>query len=515
MNPGSDRISVKLSGTLRFFTTSTGHWTIICFGLLLRISQFLFNRSLTEGEAPLALNIIERSFSQLAEPLDYVQIAPLGFLVSQKAITMVFGTSEYALRLLPLLAGLLAMILFYFLAKKTIDRKAIPFALILFASCDHLIYFSSEMKQYSTDVLCSLVLLIIIVSIIHAPRKRLNLLLLGGVGAITFWFSHPALLTYSAGAILLVWFLLREKQWHTLVWHAVAQGIAIVSFTILFYVSLKSTSQNQAMLSFWQPSFMPFPPLSLREFLWLPFVLLRMFKFPGGFSYYELLPAVVAFIIGYSVIFNKKQHLHALLSLPIIVTLVASALHKYPFEGRLLLFLTPLLLIPIAAGIEHIRVATIERSSLLATAFILVLLAHPVGNAWYRLIRPRAPEELRPVMEYVDNHHEEGDGVYVYYASLNAFHYYRKRFAWTEIYHAGIEARSEWQRYFEDIKNVLGKKRVWILLSHIATHQGVDEEQLFVTYLDMLGTQRDAYRTPGAAAYLYDLDTLSADEPDY
>ena len=45
-------------------------WSIIAVGVVLRIAQFIYNRSLTEGEAALALNIVQRSYSQLLKPLD-------------------------------------------------------------------------------------------------------------------------------------------------------------------------------------------------------------------------------------------------------------------------------------------------------------------------------------------------------------------------------------------------------------------------------------------------------------
>lgn len=511
VNPGYDTIVPPGRRILRFLTTTAGHWTIMSFGIILRIAQFLYNRSLTEGEAPLALNIIERSFSQLAKPLDYVQVAPVGFLVFQKAIVIVLGTSEHALRLIPLCAGILALICFYYLVQKTLERSAIPFALILFACCDHLIYFASEIKQYSTDVLCSLLLVIITINAIDSEKKRFHIILFACAGAMTFWFSHPSFLTYVAGAIILAWLLLKEKEWSTLTWFALAQAIAIVSCVIVYSVSFKDTSQNQAMLSFWQPSFMPIPPRSLVEVLWLPHVLLRMFTFPGGFSRYELLLAVVAYLSGLVVLLRKHGLFPLLFLLPIMMTLLASAFHVYPFEGRLLLFLTPALLLPVAAGINHITRITREKSPALAAALIGVLLAYPVGNACYRLIKPRAPEELRPVMEYVDEHFQEDDQIYVYYAAINAYEYYKGRFSWTSPYQAGIEARSHWELYLEDLENLRGRKRVWVLLSHIATHQGVNEEQLFITYLDMLGTRLDAFIASGAAGYLYDLDTLTSE----
>jgi len=59
--------------------------------------------------------------------------------------------------------------------------------------------------------------------------------------------------------------------------------------------------------------------------------------------------------------------------------------------------------------------------------------------------------------------------------------------------------------YQEDLDKLRGQKRVWILFSHIWRTGGVDEEVLFLNYLDMIGSRLDSIQATGASAYLYDL----------
>src|SRR5512139_456910 len=87
-------------------------------GILLRLRQYLTGRSLWMDEAMLALNIVNRSFGELLKPLDYDQGAPLGFLMVEKLFNLLLGRSEYALRLFPLLVGILSIWLFYLLLKR-------------------------------------------------------------------------------------------------------------------------------------------------------------------------------------------------------------------------------------------------------------------------------------------------------------------------------------------------------------------------------------------------------------
>src|SRR5438552_2964310 len=93
-------------------------WAIIIAGALFRIAGFLANRSLWCDEAGLAANIINRSFIDLTKPLEQQQNAPIGFLFLERAVVLVFGTGEYALRLVPLLSALAALYLFYLVARK-------------------------------------------------------------------------------------------------------------------------------------------------------------------------------------------------------------------------------------------------------------------------------------------------------------------------------------------------------------------------------------------------------------
>lgn len=484
--------------------STTAHWIVIAVGIMLRVAQFLYNRSLTEGEAALALNIIERSYIDLLKPLDYFQAAPAGFLIVQRYCVNVLGTTEYALRLFPLIAGIIALFFFYHCAKKILTKEAIPVALILFAVGDHLVYFSSEVKQYSSDVL--FVLLILTVCIATWKNKQiLYYLAYGLVGAVVLWFSHPALFLFISGGIVLLVRSIRHKKWSAFVLLCCGGVAAAISFGASYLVSLAPLSKTAVLMDTWHKSFAPFPPTSLRDVYWYGYVLVRMFAFPVGLSQYELILGIASFVFGVIYIYRSDQKILTMCILSILITLFASALHLYPFEGRLLLFLTPLIVLVIAQGIAYMQSKTSTGSPLVGIALVLILLIHPVLSASYRLVKPRAPEELRPVVEYVDANYQEGDVLYIYYASFNAYQYYAYRSDFEHDYVVGIESRDNWEQYYYDLTKLRGNQRVWVIMSHIETWHGVDEEKLFASYLNMLGKQKDALRASGAVAYLYDL----------
>jgi asparagine N-glycosylation enzyme membrane subunit Stt3 len=72
----------------------------------------------------LALNIVNRGFADLFKPLEYDQGAPIGFLLVEKIFNLFLGRNEYALRLFPLILGLLSLWLFYLLLKRFTRGRA-------------------------------------------------------------------------------------------------------------------------------------------------------------------------------------------------------------------------------------------------------------------------------------------------------------------------------------------------------------------------------------------------------
>jgi predicted membrane-bound mannosyltransferase len=123
-------------------------------------------RSLWLDEATLALNVLDRGFSSLTGELDFNQGAPVGFLFAEKVLTIFIGSSEYALRLFPLVCSLASIYLFSLLARRLLPDYAVPIALLLFATASGLIYYASVLKQYSSDVAMALFLTLVAESIV-------------------------------------------------------------------------------------------------------------------------------------------------------------------------------------------------------------------------------------------------------------------------------------------------------------------------------------------------------------
>jgi hypothetical protein len=477
---------------------------LLVLGVVLRLRQYLFNRSLWLDESLLVLNLLSRSASELLTPLSYHQGAPLGFLMLEQAVIRFFGSGEMALRLIPFLAGLASLFLFAELAKRFLVPAAVPIAVGLFAISEPLIYYSSEAKQYSTDVAVALGLFLIAESVINGRGRTLGTLILSLVAGVSIWFSQPAAFVVAAIGITWLWVAVRKRDRSTLIQFVLFGAITSGSFALSYFLSLRNLLHDPWLMGYWNGAFMPMPPFSRAAVLWFISTWLAMCENPVGVTFVGI--ATAAAVIGAREIFRDDRRRLLWLASPIFIALVASGLHRYPFRGRLLLFAVPSVVLMIAAGLAAIRTRTRDVVPGLGALLIGLLFFQPVVTASRYLYKPRGVEEIRPGLDYVEKHRATGDILYCYYDAEPALRYYSA----TQRIHSipwviGVESRQNWVRYRQDLDHLKGDSRVWVLFSHVYRDGGVDEERLFLDYLDGIGKREDAFQTVGASVYLYNL----------
>jgi hypothetical protein len=462
----------------------------------------------------LALNIVNRTFSELLQPLDYNQGAPIGFLIVEKLAIQTFGNNEYALRLFPLVSGIVSLFLFYSVATCYVNPRATSIALVLFAASGPLIYYSSEAKQYSSDVVIGLLLYWTYWRTIHVQSEKLGisrLSLFGVLGAIAIWFSHPAVFILAGIGGSLALFCLVRQDWARIGRLSTAYLLWVLSFAIAYLVSFRGLINNERLRSFWSTGFMPFPPLSFSDARWFVKTFFRIFEHPVGLTLTGL--GAFTFFIGSTLVFSKTKEHFLILTSPILCTLLASAFAKYPFRGRLLLFIAPLVLILIAAGIEHITDKTRRNSRLLEVTLVGLLLFHPLLSASYHLVEPRTHvggyeilEEIKPVIRYVREHQQDGDVLHVHHNSLVAFTYYQDKYGYKDgDYIAGSFSEGDWNNCITGLDKLRGNERMWFLFSHFQAKADRAEVEFYLYYLDSIGTRLDSFESQGAVVYLYNL----------
>lgn len=527
----------------KIYNSNKFPWIIICIGILLRLIRYLYNPSLYFDESTIAVDLIRRSFSDIFYPSpDYTLSYPFAFLITIKFFTQLLGNSECVLRLFPLLSGIISLFLFYRIAKHYMEPNAVLIALGLFAVLDSLVFESTNLKPYSSDIFFTLLIYTLAVYIQSKPLNIPRTILVGISGAFIVWFSNPSIFVLAGVGICLAVFSLSKKEWSRIGKLSIVYSIWILSFIANYFFYLRNLQANigmemDEMLSVFEKAYMPLPPKSLADIKWFIELFFEIFNYPLSMTLIGL--SAFAFIIGCISMYSQRRRSFFLLISPILVTFLAAALHQYIFKGRFIMFLVPLILLIIAEGVEYIRSRTFQHSKIIGIIFLLLLFFHPVSTSAYRIKKPLYLENVKPVLKYVKDNWQEDDILYVHYFAQYPFDYYSKyhsepiRFDENE-YIIGIAPRG-WYRhhnrmevskyygpeapikqssneifklYVRDLNQLKGKKRVWVLFTRYTPKDGIIEEKFFIYHLETIGKQLDFYGQSGVSAvYLYDLSS--------
>ena len=486
---------------------ATATWGLVALGAALRLRQYFSGRSLWIDEAMLALNVLGRSFTGLLRPLDHHQYAPLGFLFLEKLATTLFGGSENALRLVPLLAGLAALPAFGAMARRVAASDAASLvALALFALCGPLVYYASETKQYSGDVLIAVLLLGAALPRLDEPPTPREAAGLAAAGAAAIWFSHPAVFVLAGIGVVLLAASVRGGDARALGRVLAMGGAWAASFAASWALMLRHGTADRTIGDYWMSAFAPFPPKSFTELRWYLGHLISVFTDPLGFEAASWGIAVLAFLCGALFAFRGRALRLALLLSPVGFALAASASKSYPFDGRFLHFAVPGLLLVVAEGAEWIRHS--GRDGGLAALVVGLLFLFPVARATERLERPPTHQELRAVLAAVRPRLLPGDLLYGFRSSPS-FDYYLPGFGIARArYVSGLKRQDDWAGYARDLGRLRGK-RVWVVFANLSDREAEGAVPFFRYALDALGRPLDVVERPGAAAYLYDLTRVA------
>ena len=492
---------------------------VVVVGAGLRLWQYAADTSQWTDELALSKGILTLDLGQLlTAPLLYQQVAPKGFLLVQKLAVMALGPSDYALRLFPLVCSLAALLVFARLVERTLEGAGPLAAVVLFATAAPFIASGALVKQFSLDVCVAVLLWWLAYELTARPLTKRRAVWAALLGSILVWFSQPGVLMAAAlGAVLFAWPAESHAGTRTRLgllpvlacWAVSSLAATLVSFATL------APGTAEYVRRFWTIGYAPRSAGRLIGTLW-PLDQLQLLFGPGlahgGLAYRLPTMYVALTAVGFVVLWRRDRRTATLLLAPTVLTLGAAVVGQYPFSERLILFLVPSFMLAIAAVVEAVRRLLWPYSRVLALAAAVALLLpalYPVAATppvYYT-------EHMKPVLSYVRERRQPGDGIYVYYGAALAVTFYGERYGLERSEYAiGGCRRGDTRRYLRELDTFRGRPRVWLLLTHAVTRLREGEDIL--AYLDAVGTRKDSFvfesRTPGqplppAAAYLYDL----------
>ena len=482
-------------------------WALLAYGVLTRLAQYLSHRSIWFDESLLVMNILERGYLELLTPLDNVQAAPPAFLLLTKLLTQLFGHSEYVLRLIPFLAGVGGLFLFAKLAGELVGRKALPPALALLVMADRAMYYSAEVKQYSVELLATIVILLLATKLYKRGYRLRETVVLGIAGGLAVWCAYPSVFVLAgAGAVLFIFAWMEKKELRVRAMTGLgAIGVLwLASFALSYHFVAGPASRNEAFYVFFQDNFMPFPPASLADLGWYPRTAIDLFCSTLGFSIPHAALLVLIIFAGAAYLWKTKRSRFALglILTPLIFLAAASALRYYPITDRLALFAAPLFCLIIGEGTYRVTAAFSRHSLVIPLVLAALLFSTLIFRSGSHLINPSVNEEAGPVIEYYLDNREPGDEIYVFHESYKVFEYYT--YGLDVSYIAGGNYGSYMlnsQQYDEELRGLAGRGRIWFLFSHDV----IDEADFYRGSLDEIGAMLDYYYKYNALIVLYDL----------
>ncbi len=377
----------------------------ILLGVVLRIWLFTRFDSLWRDESSMLLAIHHRPWAELAAPLEDDQKCPVLLAVLYKALLEFLPVQEAWLKVPGLGVSLAALPLLASVLVRLGVSASGRFAVVSMAAVSPgWILFSCQAKPYAFDILASLLLVWHGLRALERPGSIRDAGLLAFISAFCVSMSFAAL--FVAGSL---WAALVLAQGRRSARSVVSSIVAVALLTPLAFVG--SGPPSPYMAQFWKDAFpraeggwwIDAAVRTLSAGFLPPLVLGTVgVAVVSGLSLGPLALLGTGRLLGESAASRTNQARALLLLLPIPLALAASALHRYPFAARTLLFSSPLVLLVAGLGWETVRrraaVGRIAASVLFGGAVLtflavdLLSFGRPVAGVGQALERARRSE---------------------------------------------------------------------------------------------------------------------------
>jgi hypothetical protein len=407
-------------------------------GALLRLQDWAGGRPLWLDEQMIALNIRERTVSELTGALWLDQSAPLGWLATERAAMLAFGVGETALRFVPVTFGIAVLAAAVWIGRRWMTTVAACVLVLLCSLGEWVFHYSLELKHYSADLFFGLMLPALVVWTTEAdgPGQRLRRALVWwAVAAAGLWWGNGALLVAPACALTLMISLWRIDGRKNATVFAATSFFWLASFAAHYYLALRFTLENDRLRESWSFAMPPLGAGLLDTSRWLISQTDTFTTRPGGSE----LTALFWLVVLAGVLFAQPRLFGYLVAAVTLSLCVLAAMRLVPLYERFAIWVVPSLYLAIAlcvdAGIRagwnaysqrrHVRAAT----AALVTAAVLWLCGNVAAQGWHviQIARPdNSNHQLddRMAVEWLLSQHERGDVVLTTRLALPAVWWY-------------------------------------------------------------------------------------------
>ena len=163
------------------------------------------------------------------------------------------GPGEGVLRVPSFVASLLALGLYGVLVLRVLAFRHPLLALAVVTLAEPLIGYTASVKQYECDVLVTVVLLLAFCRRRGNNRAK-RMAILGMLGAMAVWCSHPAIFILGGIGLTLVLSNLCAGQWRRSMAWSLTMACCATSFAIA-YLSVYQHAHSDYLLNYWKDTF--------------------------------------------------------------------------------------------------------------------------------------------------------------------------------------------------------------------------------------------------------------------
>lgn len=380
---------------------------VVGMGLVWRTVRYLMAMPVWGDEGMLLVNYQTRSYADIFGPIEHCQVAPLLFHWAEIAAIQLFGPSELAVRLPPYLGAVVALLLFWVLARMTLSPLPRLLAVGMLAVAIWPASMAGLCKPYAWDLLASVSLLTVFAVRLNRPTATWPLWALAGLAPVLAWASYPSALVaggVSLGLLRSVWHDRRVRVvapyvlFNLLVAAAFAAHYWYVSRPHLTSTLATGETTDGGMSRMWGDQFPPANPLKLVVWL-LSTAAGEIAAYPLGAQRGGSILTTVLSLIGARRLWLDGRRDWVIACAGILALgFVAAALHKYPMGScRLNQQAAPIFcLLGGLGGAEVLRrfgaAAKAGRTTRLLAGLLILI---GIGGLTRDLLRPARNEEAK------------------------------------------------------------------------------------------------------------------------
>jgi hypothetical protein len=388
----------------------------IVFSFSLVTLLYLRNRSLWLDEAMLAYSFMQRNlFNLVLDIFERNQSAPIIYLYIVKVITLVFGASEFTLRVVSLISFMGLLLTSYGVLKSVIKVKYPLLGVAFISTISILIRYSNEFKPYMLDAFLWMLIIWLYFKLRESSYK---FLFYGIVFPVIIWLSYPII--FIVASILMYDFMnaIIQKRLKHIFIIGIVGVLTLISFYIQYVIWLEPVATSSFMIEFWENYEFPLIPTNLNDVIQIIRISSTLFNYTSFNSIFTSLLVLIGMIIlGLSK--NKLSHI---LLISIILFLIASYLGFYPIYPRLMLFIYPIFGLLIFNVFDFVM-TQYKLNPFQLILFFLIIFSTNYDSAKYLFPQFQVVEqnEVESIFNYMDQTLSNDSKVFINYSGIPVF----------------------------------------------------------------------------------------------